>query len=317
MSKAASYEKSMNIQLINLDEFPKSVWLWKSVSMLDVGQNEKYLSYCNEEKITTLYLYVDDVIGHIVSNQLTPERKKAMLMLESFITLAHQKNVKVHALGGAPDWSLTSQQNIALMFMDSVFKYDKSVPEVARFDGIQYDIEPYGQSGFGKRKAAGLREYLNLIEKLVERHKFNSDGLTREFQFGLAVPYWFDGENKDTKILWHGSQERGVSFFLMDLLNGLPSSYIALMDYRNYAEGSDGSIEHARQEIDYSSLHTQNVKIVLGQETSNVQPSKITFYGLGRTNLQTEMKKIAASFMSKPTFSGFAIHSLDSYMTLK
>ena len=60
------------------------------------------------------------------------------------------------------------------------------------------------------------------------------------------------------------------------------------MDYRNIADGNDGSIENAQTDIKYISENCPDLQFIIGQETSNVSPSKITFYGTSKKYFKEE-----------------------------
>jgi len=90
--------------------------------------------------------------------------------------------------------------------------------------------------------------------------------------------------------------------------------YVAIMDYRNHAEGSDGILAHAAEELAYADAHGKTV--VIGLETGDAEPAKVTFHGLGPAVLDREMNRAERQFRTSPSFRGFALHHLRTWMRL-
>jgi hypothetical protein len=89
---------------------------------------------------------------------------------------------------------------------------------------------------------------------------------------------------------------------------------VVVLSYRNFASGPDGSIAHAQDELDYARCIGASFAILVGQEFANVQPRKLTFYGLGRTAFRRMAERIVAAFGGNPQFQGFAVDDADAYM---
>jgi hypothetical protein len=58
------------------------------------------------------------------------------------------------------------------------------------------------------------------------------------------------------------------------------------MSYRNFTDGDDGPIAHARNEFDYASSIGARCGLVVGQQYADVQPAYITFHGFTRSEFQ-------------------------------
>lgn len=296
-----------------------AAWLWISPGMLDVGQINQYLDKAEQEHISTIYVYSDDVLSFSSlkkSNDAQASsdwKEKAKV----FIFEAHRRGIKVHALGGAPNWAYKEKHLEALDFFDYIISYNESVTSDLSFDGIQFDIEPYGQSNYLGNEVPAMKSFLALVEKIAKKYDDAKVVIGEQFQLGFAVPYWLDGEDKASMLSLDGKEIRGAVFYLLDILNRRSNTYIAIMDYRNMAEGPDGSIAHARDEIEYGEIFAPNVGIFIGQEITDVLPSKVTFYGKSKEVLNKEMEKIARAFKGKSVFKGFSIHTLEGYIQMK
>jgi hypothetical protein len=67
------------------------------------------------------------------------------------------------------------------------------------------------------------------------------------------------------------------------MLGNLPEAYVLVMAYRNHASGDDGSVELAEREFDFASRVAHAASgIVVGQELTEVTPTKLSFWWNGR-----------------------------------
>ncbi|GFZ82806.1 hypothetical protein GCM10008018_30850 [Paenibacillus marchantiophytorum] len=74
---------------------------------------------------------------------------------------------------------------------------------------------------------------------------------------------------------------------------------VAIMDYRDYAEGADGIIANAQYEINYAT--SVGKKVIIGVETYDVpgSPGFVTFYQEGENYMNQELTKVL-SYYSVP-----------------
>ena len=177
---------------------------------------------------------------------------------------------------------------------------DSASEPAARFDGVNLDIEPYLLDDWSDRKPLRARQYLDLGAELMRMKK--AAGAT--LSVGPAMPFWFDGIDVD----WNGAT-RPLSAHTQDLYD-----YVAIMDYRNFAEGRDGIIAHARDEIAHANAAGR--KVVIGVETLDTTPPKITFFGKTLADLDEQLALAECAFRADPSFAGFAIHHLAPFRAL-
>jgi hypothetical protein len=138
----------------------------------------------------------------------------------------------------------------------------------------------------------------------------------KSFAIGFTVPFLYVEPSNDITLDWNGQGSKLVSYHLLGILNQTPGGYIVFMDYRNFADGNDGSIQHAQPLFDYASKNAPNVKIVIGQETTDVAPAKITFFNTSKQEFMAEAEKLLQAFGSYQDFGGIAIHDLPNYINL-
>jgi hypothetical protein len=107
-----------------------------------------------------------------------------------------------------------------------------------------------------------------------------------------------------------------VVFQVLDILSQAPDSYIAIMAYRDHADGANGSIGVSQTEMDYATTHTPKVGIWVGMETGDVQPASITFHGKTNADLEKAIGEVNAAFLTNASYRGVAIHHWGSYPEL-
>ena len=87
--------------------------------------------------------------------------------------------------------------------------------------------------------------------------------------------------------------------------------YVALMDYRDRAEGRDSILSHAAEEIAYA--NRVGKKVVIGLEVSSNDINKVTFHEEGPKVFEREVRKVEQALRAEPSFAGFAIHHYRAY----
>lgn len=90
--------------------------------------------------------------------------------------------IDVRALSGEPDDVLQARHPLAVL--EWVARFNASHPET-RFDGVEFDIEPYLLPGFEQRRDAVLGAYLRLLGQL-HRHAARA-----HLRLSVVVPFWF------------------------------------------------------------------------------------------------------------------------------
>ncbi|MBP7831525.1 MAG: hypothetical protein KA028_00715 [Candidatus Pacebacteria bacterium] len=308
MAKTAIPAKVVNPAAKNM-----SAWLWEAPDSFTKAQLDKMFAIAKAEKITMIYVRMDDYIDlySIKDTKIRTQKVGAFdAAAKQFITTAAAYGIKVQALGGDTGWSELAQREYAYKVFDGVIKYNKANPS-AQFVGIQYDVEANNDPAYKIDKTKTLKNYLDFAKIMVDKSKANGN-----FTIGFAIPFWYDNENNNGVIVdWGGKGSKPVGYHLFDILNGT-NGYAVLMDYRNYAAGTDGSILNAKKELDYVVANKLTTKIIIGQETTDVLPRKITFFDKSKAIFKAEAAKIVAAFSSNLNFGGIAVHHLPSYIDL-
>ncbi|MDE2307463.1 MAG: hypothetical protein KGJ97_04110 [Xanthomonadaceae bacterium] len=277
----------------------RAVWTWEADSyamVKDPAVAREAVAYLQSQHIDTVYLYADAYQGHnlIVEH---PELYRA------FIERLHRRHMKVYALLGSAylhteRYVLPAYRRQAEDMFRRVVLYNVGAPAAARFDGANLDIEPHILDEWNDNtRERLLADFLDMGDALMK--------IKREYHASLAVgpaiPFWLDG----IEVEWKGVR-RPASEHVIDLFD-----YVALMDYRNKAEGSDSILSHAASEIAYADRVGK--KVVIGLEVSPDEPEKVTFDKAGPKAFEQAVSIVEQALRNDPSFAGFAIHHYRTY----
>lgn len=292
------------------------IWEWRDVSSL--GDYEQKLLLIKQQGFTTVYLNINQIadLNEEPQNKKTVEIEKFTLSIKMYISAAHRNGLKVQALAGDRDWATSDKRYLMSQVADYVVEFNEANAPAASFSGIQFDIEPYNLPNFPTDQQGVMSDYLESI-KLFNSKWLGYENKTSSLSLGYALPFWLDGDNNYAEIMSWNNTKKYPTFHIIDELNNINKSYIVIMDYRNFAEGKDGSIEHAKGEFSYAKENKRKVRLIIGQETSYVEPSKITFFGLGADKMVSELELLQNNFGGNEAFEGFAIHDFHAYERMK
>ena len=277
----------------------RAVWTWErdSYAMLESREAaEAAFAFLRSKRVDTIYLYADAFEGrNLIADQ--PQRYRA------FITQAHARGFRVYALLGSAylrteRYILPGQRRTATAMLQRVLDYNAKAPPNARFDGANLDIEPHLLDEWNDASRENLvRDFLDVSAAWMAMKKESGQALA----IGPAMPFWFDG----IALQWRG-RTRPASEHFADLYD-----YVALMDYRDHADGRDGIIAHAAKEMAYAGKIGKQV--VIGLELTPNELKKVTFNHLREADLEREMAATEAAYGKSEAFGGFALHHYRGY----
>jgi len=220
---------------------PRAIWIWEedAFSMLDREEARREIeTFLKRQHISTMYLDADEFQGR---NILVNEPEKYRILIAS----AHARGFKVYTLLGSgylrtEEYILPEKRPAAVGMFGRVLDFNRDTPDASsRFDGINIDIEPYLRDDWASARPLRGRQYLDLSAEFMRMKASAGSSLL----VGPAMPFWFDGIED---VEWNG-QRRRLNECVQDIYD-----YVAIMDYRNVAEGSDGIVSHAQNELDYA-----------------------------------------------------------------
>ncbi len=272
----------------------RAFWTWEAESYAMVESPEvaeEAIAYLKTQHIDTLYLYADEFKGR---NLIVDQPQ----LYHAFIARMHGQGMKVYALLGSAylnteNYVLPSHRAEAEAMFRRVVEYNAAAPEDARFDGANLDIEPHILDQWDDDTREDLLVgFLDMSDALMRIKREHGATLA----VGPAIPFWLDG----IELEWKG-RRRPVSEHTIDVYD-----YVALMDYRDKAEGRDSILSHAQSEIAYA--NKVGKKVVIGLEVSSNDIDKVTFHEEGPKVFEQEVAKVERALGGEPSFAGFAIH---------
>lgn len=276
----------------------RAVWTWEkdSYAMVeDTAAASGAVAFLRSKKIRTIYLYADAFEGR---NLLEDDPE----LYRRFIRRLHSRGLRAYALLGSAylhteEYVLPENRQDALAMFQRVLDYNASSKPGERFDGVNLDIEPHILDQWAARKEQLLLQFLDLGRALMELKA----GSGQRLPVGPAVPFWLDG----IELEWSGVK-KPVSEHVADIYD-----YVALMDYRDRAEGKDGIISHALDELKYAGKIKR--KVVIGVEVTPNEIQKVSFDHLTEPEMERELALAEKAFRGEPAFAGFAIHNFRGY----
>src|SRR5258706_2689885 len=276
----------------------RAIWAWEEVSyamVQDRAAGDAAIEFLQSKHIRTVYLYADAFQGRNLV-QGRPE------LYRQFIRRLHGKGPRAYALLGSAylhteGYVLPEHRTDALAMFQRVLDYNAAAGPEERFDGINLDIEPHILDQWAQQKMQLLGQFLDLGQALMELKRASGQALA----VGPAIPFWLDGIVLD----WQG-RTKPVSEQLIDIYD-----YVALMDYRDHAEGPDGILSLGADEVEYA--NRRHKKVVIGVDFTPGEIQKTSFDHLVESDLERELALTERAFHGSRAFAGFALHHFGAF----
>jgi hypothetical protein len=295
----------------NKKEF--GIWVWDSPIKMTQPYVTQVITNAKKNNFNTIYLSIDDYIPitQITDNTLrTNEKEKYMQALSTFIAAANVSGIQVDAVGGEKYWAQTENRWKGYALIDFVNEYNTRYPNT-RLRNIQYDVEPYLLPNYAANKEKTLKEYVEFIDESARRIQLSSVGLS------VVIPHFYD-DNLLWTPMYNYNGENGYTFtHLLKILSKKESNEIIVMAYRNFFNGDDGIEQISKTEIDEASQTGYKTKIIIAQETGDVSPDYVTYYGHTKNELSDTISQIQNYFGNDKNYGGVAVHYFDSFLKLK
>ncbi len=288
----------------------KGVWLWTPILQITPEYAEQMISGAKKDGITDIYLSIDSYLDIYImpdGPEKTVKKRAFDTVIEDFILKARESGISVDAETGWRNWAEEGHQYKPLAMINYVLQYNNTHQK--KFRAIQYDIEPYLLPEYVTDKKTVLIHFLDLVNQTVT--KLDKSDL----EFSVAIPEFYDGTNDETpKFAYKGKLGFAIEH-LLDIMDRRQGSKIIIMSYRNWSKGNDGSIDITRNEIDLANKH--RTKIIVAQDTSDVEPSYITFFKKSRPYYERQLQAIHTGFEKDKSFGGVAVNYLNSLLELE
>ncbi|HEY5667575.1 MAG TPA: hypothetical protein VIR03_00255 [Candidatus Saccharimonadales bacterium] len=302
--------------------YTNAIWYWGDPDKTNQRQLGDMAEFMYLHQLNAIYVDVSKYAAVFQGAPTTQQKEQVgrfNTTMERFVNTLGQRRIKVYAAAGDTSWSNPPEWKVPLSIMQGVEQYNQLHPK-AQLAGIEFDIEAYNQPGFAESsmssKGLVLGDYLGMVDALAAENEKYTKG-SHKLELGFAIPYWFDNQNGNIPPVVRNNLMGPTLFHLLDRLNKLQKSNVVVMAYRNAARGNDGIIFHARTNIAYAQAKAPNVRVIIGQETTDVQPAKITYHGMTKTDMSNQVALMEQEFSSTGVFGGIAINDFDGYQQLR
>ncbi len=288
------------------------VWVWDSPYGMSSAYITKIITGALANKINVFYITIDDYLN-IDSLPAGPlkeaEKIKYSDALEKFIIAANNSNIQVDVVAGWRDWAEVPNTYKGNVIIDYAVAYNNTRQNKIR--AVQFDVEPYLLPTYETNKATVLKNFIAFVDASNQRIS-SSDSLKLTF----VIPHFYDSGQKWTPSFTYGGVTTYAFDHMMRILDTRPGSSIILMSYRNFALGIDGTVGISKTEIDQASSGTHSTKVIVAQETGNVDPGYVTFYNTSKAEYEKQVSLIRNAFANSKNFGGMAVHYIDPFLLL-
>jgi hypothetical protein len=287
-------------------------WVWTTPDQLSTQDMQNIVMNAAVNNFNLIYLTIDSYLSiDNMSDGTAKEQKKSAYMdsLAQFVSIANTRGIAVDAEAGWRDWSETSGRSKSYAILNFVEAYNQARPN-QKVRGLQYDVEPYLLPAYSNaNKQAGiLTNFVQWVDQITTMSQ------NKSFTLSFVIPHFYDAQQKWTpQVTFNGKKDYTFNH-MVSIMNRLPSSNILIMAYRDFALGNNGTIQISQKEI--ADAEGSNIHIIVAQETGNVDPDYVTFYGQSKNELYTEIDKVNNAFAGNQSFGGIAIHYLDPFLAL-
>lgn len=209
----------------------------------------------------------------------------------SFLKDAHARGLSVEFLTGDPSWATPAGEPGAIACLNAVLAFNKAGAPNERYDGFQYDVEPYALPTWPS--TALEQGCVDLLDKSNAAIKASGQRLP----ITSCIPRWY-GQ----------AQFNFVDRPIIDR-----SDAIVVMDYVTTV----GQLVSDPQDIlVYATKKGKPVWI--GVETTPLSDSpRSTFFGSTNAQMESMLSQALPILKLQPSFHGYAVHQYAYYPSLK
>ncbi|MBI4418012.1 MAG: hypothetical protein HY563_04490 [Ignavibacteriales bacterium] len=270
------------LELTRAESLEKAIWVWNTRDLIENHHTvDEMTSFLGTEHVNHVFLALPYDPDHPQASQGVPIDAAT---LGPIVRALNAAGHRVHALVGDKDFIRPDKRPFVHATMENIIRYQQSVPPAEQFYGIHLDIEPYLLPGFGSiRQSQFLENLLRVFEMCSTLAR------SARLLIGADIPPWLDAPNELTnmamEVLWNG-QTKPMYQHIIDIMD-----VVVLMNYRTKAEGEDGVVFQAQNELRYA--EAAGKKVFLGLETIPLFDELLfVFRGKPRTGMPIEENAI-------------------------
>ncbi|HET8575210.1 MAG TPA: hypothetical protein VFM02_03525 [Candidatus Paceibacterota bacterium] len=289
------------------------LWVWDSPIQISQKYQSTVLSTATSNGMNVLYVTIDDYLDIAELPDGTDKSQKIaayMNALQRLVSAANARGISVDVEAGWRDWGEADQQYKAMDIIDFAEKYN-ATHGTAKIRGVQFDVESYLLPTYEGDKALILEHFVQFVAAVTARMG------TDDLRLSVVVPHFYDDQQNWTPAITYDGQTTFTFNHVLRILDTRPGSSIIVMAYRNKAQGSDGAIQLSHTEVEEASASPHGTKIIVAQETGNVPPAYVTFYGRTKAYYLEQVQMIRKKFDGEKNFGGIAVDYIDPFLQLK
>jgi hypothetical protein len=230
--------------------------------------------------------------------------------LASLVSIAASQGIRVDALAGDPKWPLgPSDADVVLQYVQ---RFNRDATHRVPFRHLQFDVKPWALPQWQENPQDLVAKYLDWMSSLVDlQQRFASD-ISLEF----AIPYWFDGANPDIANTTHKGHTALPIQHVLDELERSPRAELFVMAYRDHVDGANGIAALFARTLTAAASRKGRTPLHVGVDTSDTQPTFVTFFGAGRNVFLAAMRHLDAVFRGDAHFAGIAVNDAPGMLYL-
>ncbi len=291
----------------------KGIWVWNFPSQMNTFAGFAKLEQLASYGMNAMYITIDDYLDiATLPEGTTKNAKKAAYFanLAKVVEKANSLGMVVDVEGGWKDWAYPANRWKGFALIDAAKEYNAAYPNL-KIRALQYDVEPYILPEYETNKEHVLTEFVEFIDQSTNRL------IGSDVKFSMAIPHFYDSAQAWTPQVTYGGKTTHTFTHLLQILEKKPGSMILLMSYRDFFEGANGTKAIAEVEVKEASAGGYSTLVIVGQETGNVDPAFVTFYGSTKTVVLDMLSTISSSFGSYSNYGGTATHYMDSFLVMR
>ena len=286
----------------------RGMWVYKTDAIASSSEASNQLfDFCAKRHIT-------DLFWQVYFTKL-PEENRALENVELtrvFLQRAHARSLRIHALFGDPSHTLRAKHAIVLASIDGVIAFNRDGPGDARFDGVHLDIEPHGLPQW---KNADILLKCDLLTQFVEvNHKaaMRAHAAVPRLIYGADIVFWLDQTNAEGQATYPVTFQgvtKDAAKHLLDVVD-----HVAIMSYRNTAEGQNGIIALVAKTIPYAD--TSKARVFVGVKMADIGPKFESFYGQTESQMMAALQPVEETYRPHPGYVGLAFFMYEAFKNM-
>ena len=300
------------IGMLSATELPatemRGMWVYKTdVVATSTETSDQLFDFCEKRHITDLFWQV-----HFAKLPEGARVLENMDVTRAFLKRAHARSLRIHALFGDPSHTLKAKHAIVFAITDGVIAFNRDGPADARFDGVHLDIEPHGLPQWKKADIAQKCDLLSQFVEVNHQAAVRVHAADAKLVYGADIVFWLDKTNADRQAVYPVTFQgvtKDAAKHLLDVVN-----HVAIMSYRNAAEGQNGIITLVSKTIAYAD--TSKAKVFVGVKMADIGPKFESFYGQTESQMMAALQPVEKTYRPHSGYAGLAFFMFEAFKTM-